>query len=162
MSSGLIRIVPLPVGGPVPKGGRLYPGGLDLPEPLFKRFPPEENPSTDSDGREVWNAPNFAIDDVAEMRSRTPDERGRLSQIQDRGNNSALELGDGGTALVGAGRMRRNRRSGGGHKVLRFRSLSNVYAAVGMVQHTYGKAIVGRLLRTSKRDARISLARRKG
>jgi hypothetical protein len=145
-----------------PNSPLLFSSGFELSEPLLKRFPPEENPSTDSDGREVWNAPNFAIDDVAEMSSRTADEGRRLRQIQDRGNDSVLELGYGCAALVRARSMRRYRRSGGGHKVLRFRSLFNVYAAVGKVQHTHRKAIVGRLLRTSKRDARISLAGSEG
>jgi hypothetical protein len=91
--SGLIRIVLLlaPIASSL-AGRSLPPGGFDLSEPLLKRFSPEENPSADSHRGEVWYPSNFAIDNVAEVGSRTSDERGCLGQIQDLGHTCVLEL----------------------------------------------------------------------
>jgi hypothetical protein len=82
VSSGLNCIVTLPIGHYFQARRLLLYSGFELSEPLLKRFPPEENASTDSDRWKVWNAPNFAIDDVAKMRSRTPDKRGRLPRAK--------------------------------------------------------------------------------
>ena len=62
---------------------------------MLKRLSPEKNPSADSHGWEVWDASNFAFDNVAEMGSRTSEERGSLGQIQDIGYTCVFELLDG-------------------------------------------------------------------
>src|SRR5580698_1750291 len=91
--SGLIRIVPLPAPSASSLAGRsLPPSGFDLSEPLLKRFSPEENPPADSHCWEVRDPSNFAIDNVAEVGSRTSDERGCLGQIQDLGHTCVLDL----------------------------------------------------------------------
>jgi len=70
----------------------LQPRSFDLVKPLLKRFSPEENTSTDSHDWEVRNASNLAMDDVTEMSSRAPDERGGLRQIQDLRQRGILEF----------------------------------------------------------------------
>lgn len=100
-------------------GSALLSGGFDLSEPPLKRFPPEEYSTADSHGWEVWDASNFAIDNVAEMGSRTSDELGCLGQIQDWGDSCVLEL-EGKFGLIKALRKRCYRMRGGGrHTVLR-------------------------------------------
>ena len=73
-------------------GSAIPSGGFDLSEPLLKRFPPEEYPSADSHGWEVWDASNLATDNVAKMGARTSDELGCLGQTQDWGDGWILEI----------------------------------------------------------------------
>jgi hypothetical protein len=126
---GLIRIVPLPaVRGFLLIGSALPSCGFDLSEPLLKRFPPEEYPSADSHGWEVWDASNFAIDNVAEMGARTSDEIGCFGQIQDLGDGWTFEI-DGEFGLVKPLRKRCYRMRGRGrHTVLLVSSFLGVQA----------------------------------
>ena len=129
MFPGLICIVPLPAArGSFLPGRALPSGGFDFSEPLLKRFPPEEYPSADSHGWEVWDASNFAIDNVAEMGARTSDEIGCLGQIQDLGDGWTFEI-DGEFGLVKPLRKRCYRMRGRGrHTVLLVSSFLGVQA----------------------------------
>jgi hypothetical protein len=68
----------------------LRPTGFDLFKPLLKRFPSEENTPTDPYTRQMWDAWNLVMDNVEEMRSRTPHKRGSLGEVQ----NSSGSLQD--------------------------------------------------------------------
>jgi hypothetical protein len=70
----------------------LRPTGFDLFKPLLKRFSSEENTPTDPYTRQVWDAWNLVMDDVAEMRARTPHKRGSLGEVQDSRDHSSLEV----------------------------------------------------------------------
>src|SRR5258707_15765635 len=65
---------------------------FDLFKPPLKRFPSEENTPTDPYTRQVWDAWNLVMDDVAEMRARTPHKRGSLGEVQDSRGHSSLEV----------------------------------------------------------------------
>ena len=110
-----------PAHAPSLAGRSLPPDGFNLSEPVLKRLSPEKNPSADSHGWEVWDASNFALDNIAEMGSRTSEERGSLGQIQDIGHTCVFGLLDGAFRFVkvlskGCYRMR----GSGRHTVLSF------------------------------------------
>ena len=70
----------------------LRPTAFDLFKPLLKRFPSDENAPTDSHTRQVWDARNLVMDDVAEMRTGTPQKGGSLGEIQDPRDHPSVEV----------------------------------------------------------------------
>ena len=88
-------------------GSTLRHARFDLFKPLLKRFAPEENTPTDAYTREMWDAWNLVMDDVAEMGTRTSHKGGSLGEVQDFGDCPSLEVD----------RDCHWMRGGGGHKI---------------------------------------------
>jgi hypothetical protein len=72
--------------------GSLRPAGFDLFKPLLKGFAPEENTPTDAHTREVWDAGNLLMDDIAEMGTRTSHKGGSLGEVQNFGDRPSFEI----------------------------------------------------------------------
>jgi hypothetical protein len=66
--------------------------GFDLFKPLLKRFPSEENTPADPYTRQVRDARNLVMDDVAEMRARTTHKGRSLGEVQDFGDCPSFEF----------------------------------------------------------------------
>jgi len=58
----------------------------------LKRFPSEENTPADPHNRQVWDARNLVMDDVAEMRAQTPHKGSSLGEVQDFGDCPSFEV----------------------------------------------------------------------
>src|ERR1700704_3669036 len=92
---------------------------FDRLKPLLKRFAAKEYPPSDAHSWQHGDAAYLAVDDLAKVCARAPDERGCFRQIQDFGYRCFLGLRRSLGFIEALGGRQRRMRGGGGHLILR-------------------------------------------